>query len=402
MPPPLACENGTTAARRGNRVDTGGTVPEQVVLVLQGGGALGAFQAGAYEALCRAGQEPDWVAGISIGSINAALIAGNRPGARLAALRSFWEGVTRAPWLTGTPLESGPLPDRVRAMFNESRAVASTMMGAPGFFRPRMPDLMSFFPGLMRQTSWYDTTPLRRTLSALVDFDYLNAEGPRLSVGAVDVETGNFHVFDSRETRIGPEHILASGALPPGFPAVEIDGRHYWDGGLVSNSPLQVVLAAPSNRPLCIYQVDLYQARGPLPHTMAEVEQREKEIRFSSRTRLNTDEFRARHAMSRAARRLRARLPQAMRQDPDLIALIDGGPIHPVSLMHLIYRHADYESASKDYEFSRLSMLDHWRAGLRDVERSLGDPRWTERQVPEDGLFIFDRTEPDGEEARLE
>ena len=149
-------------------------------------------------------------------------------------------------------------------------------------------------------------------------------------------------------------------------------------------------------------EVGLRQARGALPHTMAEVEQREKEIRFSSRTRLNTDEFRARHAMSRAARRLRARLPQAMRQDPDLMALIDGGPIHPVSLMHLIYRHADYESASKDYEFSRLSMLDHWRAGLRDVERSLRDPRWTERQVPEDGLFIFDRTEPDGEEARLE
>lgn len=377
-------------------------VPEKIVLVLQGGGALGAFQAGAYEALCKAGQEPEWLAGISIGSINAALIAGNPPGRRLAALKAFWEGITRAPWLSGTVFESGPMPGRVRSMFNEGRAAASTMFGVPGFFRPRVPDLFSMFPGMMRQTSWYDTSPLRDTLERLIDFDYLNDEGPRLTVGAVDIETGNFQVFDSRQTRITPEHIMASGALPPGFPAVEIEGRAYWDGGLVSNSPLQVVLSVPSNRPLCIYQVDLYQSRGALPRTMAEVEQREKEIRFSSRTRLNTDDFRARHAISRAARRLRARLPADLQQDTDLMTLIDGGSAHPVSLMHMIYRHADYESGSKDYEFSRLSMLDHWRAGLHDAERSLGDSRWTDRRVPEDGLFIFDLHAPDGEPAELD
>ncbi len=378
-------------------MDMGHMVSEKVVLVLQGGGALGAFQAGAYEALCKAGQDPEWLAGISIGSINAALIAGNRPGDRLPALKAFWEGITRAPWLTGTIMEGGPIPGRMRAMFNESRAAASTTFGTPGFFRLRMPDLFSFFPGMMRQTSWYDTSPLRDTLTRLIDFDYLNRDGPRLTVGAVDVETGNFHFFDSRQTRITPEHIMASGALPPGFPAIEIDGRHYWDGGLVSNSPLQAVLAASSNRPLCVYQVDLYQSRGRMPRTMAEVEQREKEIRFSSRTRLNTDDFRARHALSRAARRLRGKLPADLQQDPDLLALIDGGPVHPVSLMHLIYRHADYESASKDYEFSRLSMLDHWRAGVLDVEESLRDRRWTGRSVPEDGLFIFDLQDPHGE-----
>ena len=378
-------------------MDMGHMVSEKVVLVLQGGGALGAFQAGAYEALCKAGQDPEWLAGISIGSINAALIAGNRPGDRLPALKAFWEGITRAPWLTGTIMEGGPIPGRMRAMFNDSRAAASTTFGTPGFFRLRMPDLFSFFPGMMRQTSWYDTSPLRDTLTRLIDFDYLNRDGPRLTVGAVDVETGNFHFFDSRQTRITPEHIMASGALPPGFPAIEIDGRHYWDGGLVSNSPLQAVLAASSNRPLCVYQVDLYQSRGRMPRTMAEVEQREKEIRFSSRTRLNTDDFRARHALSRAARRLRGKLPADLQQDPDLLALIDGGPVHPVSLMHLIYRHADYESASKDYEFSRLSMLDHWRAGVLDVEESLRDRRWTGRSVPEDGLFIFDLQDPHGE-----
>lgn len=371
--------------------------PEKIVLVLQGGGALGAFQAGAYEALSKAGQEPEWLAGISIGSINAALIAGNPPGQRLQALRSFWEGITRAPWLTGTIIEGGPMPGRVRAMFNEGRAAASTMFGVPDFFRPRVPDLFSLFPGMMRQTSWYDTGPLRETLLRLIDFDYLNEQGPRLTVGAVDVQTGNFQVFDSRETRIEVEHIMASGALPPGFPAVEIDGREYWDGGLVSNSPLQVVLSAPSNRPLCVYQVDLYQSRGPMPRTMAEVDQREKEIRFSSRTRLNTDDFRARHAISRAARRLRTKLPAHLQQDADLMTLIDGGSAHPVSLMHLIYRHADYESGTKDCEFSRLSMLDHWRAGLHDAERSLSDLRWTERAVPEDGLFIFDQQDPDGD-----
>ncbi|RCW84990.1 DUF3734 domain-containing protein [Paracoccus lutimaris] len=367
---------------------------EQIILVLQGGGALGAYQAGAYEALSEAGREPEWLAGISIGSINGALIAGNPPGRRLPALRKFWESVTGAPWLMGSWLEALPQPEQMRALWNESRATMSTLFGAPGFFRPKLPDLSSFLPGLMRQTSWYDTSPLRETLDRLVDWNYLHDEGPRLTVGAVDVETGNFTCFDSRETRLSVEHIMASGALPPGFPAVEIDGRHYWDGGLVSNSPLQVVLAAPNQRPLCIYQVDLYQSRDGLPQTMSQVEQREREIRFSSRTRMNTDEFRSRHALSRAARRLRSRLPAELQGDPDLAMLVEAGPAYPVSLMHLIYRHADYESGSKDYEFSRLSMLDHWRDGQRDAARSLADPRWTGRKVPEDGLLVFDANDP--------
>ena len=164
---------------------------EQIILVLQGGGALGAYQAGAYEALSRAGQEPEWLAGISVGSINGALIAGNRPGDRLAALRSFWEGVTGAPWLTGNWLEAVPQPPQMRALWNESRATMTTLFGAPGFFRPKLPDMFSFLPGLpglMRQTSWHDTAPLRDTLNQLIDWDYLNGEGPRLTVGAVNVD----------------------------------------------------------------------------------------------------------------------------------------------------------------------------------------------------------------------
>lgn len=371
---------------------------EQIVLVLQGGGALGAFQAGAYEALSAAGQEPDLLAGISIGAFNAALIAGNRPGDRLTALRSFWEGVTAAPWLASFPFEGPHLPDRVRAMLNEAHAAATMAFGAPGFFRPRLPDLFSLAPGLMRQTSWYDTSPLRETLSGLIDFDWLNDRGPRLMLGAVDVETGNFNYFDSDRHRIGPEHVMASGALPPGFPSIEIGGRHYWDGGLVSNSPLQVVLRTPASRPMTIYQIDLFPSRDRLPRTLAEVEQRRKEIRFSSRTRMNTDEFRARHALSRAARRLRARLPAELRDDPDMLALVNGGPAHPVSLMQLIYRHAEYETVSRDYEFSRLSMRDHWQAGLRDAVRSLSHPRWTGRELAEDGLFIFDVQDPHEEQ----
>lgn len=370
---------------------------EQIILVLQGGGALGAYQAGAYEALAQAGQEPEWLAGISIGSINGALIAGNRPEDRLPALRSFWEEVTGAPWLLGSWLEAVPQPPQMRALWNETRATMTALFGAPGFFRPRLPDMfpaMPGLPGLMPQTSWHDTAPLRATLEELVDWDYLNREGPRLTVGAVDVESGNFIRFDSHDEPLSVDHIMASGALPPGFPAVEIDGRHYWDGGLVSNSPLHVVLEAPSQRPLCIYQVDLYQSRDRLPRNMAQVEQREREIRFSSRTRLNTDEFRARHALAQAARRLRKRLPAEFQDDPDLAMLVDAGPTYPVSLMQLIYRHADYESGSKDYEFSRLSMLDHWRDGLRDASRSLTDPRWTGREVPEDGLIAFDANDP--------
>lgn len=367
---------------------------EETVLVLQGGGALGAYQAGAYLALCEGGLEVDWVAGISIGAINGAIIAGNPGSDRSGKLHAFWEEVTAdafpLPWLEASVL---------RPFANELAAAQAMFDGVSGFFTPRfnvmgLPSVFSpeFWKG---PVSFYDTSPLRNTLLDLVDFDYLNEKGPRLSVGAVEVETGNFTYFDSAAHTLLPEHIMASGALPPGFPPVEIDGKHYWDGGLVSNTPLQFVLEEPGDCPLLIFQIDLFSARGHLPETMLDVQQREKDIRYSSRTRLTTDRYRQLHDIAGRAARLRDKLPPDLRDDPDMMALCEAGPSRPVTLALLIHRPSEFASASKDYEFSRLSMTERWQAGHDDAARTLANPLWAARKDVTGGIDIFDLGTPD-------
>ncbi|MCB1369226.1 MAG: patatin-like phospholipase family protein [Rhodobacteraceae bacterium] len=357
---------------------------EQNVLVLQGGGALGAYQAGAFDKLTRSSLDIGWVAGISIGAINAAIICGNPAEMRLERLRAFWEEITAdlafAPWMWG----AGP-----RGMYSELAAAEVALAGAPGFFRPR--PAMAFWPLAPHPTlSFYDTAPLDKTLGELVDFDYLNDKGPRLSVGATDIETGNFAYFDSTRTRIDARHIMASGALPPGFPPVGIDGRFYWDGGLVSNTPLQYVMENAGSHPLCIFQIDLFSARGAMPGDIQDVQQREKDIRYSSRTRLTTDRYRHLRDLRAAAERLAAKLPKDMQSDPDLALLCAGGPDCPVTLVHLIHRREGFEGNSKDYEFSRLSMRQHWAAGIADVQRTLSHKKWKSREIGKDGLQVFD------------
>jgi NTE family protein len=364
---------------------TVGAQKEQNVLVLQGGGALGAYQAGAYEALMRSAHHPDWIAGISIGAINAAIIAGNPPERRLEKLRSFWAGVTSRPDANGWFSAHW-----ARQMLNEAAAAAALACGAPGFFTPRFPPAPFMPHGTPEALSYYDTSPLAATLHTLVDFDFLNEKGPRLSVGAVDVETGNFAYFDSKDMVIGPEHIMASGALPPGFAPIAIEGRIYWDGGLVSNTPLQFVLESAGERPLCVFQIDLFSANGEIPINLDEVGQREKDIRFSSRTRLTTDRFRQLAEIGAAIARLGDKLPPELRDDPDLKFLRTVGPDCPVTLVHLIHRKEGFESQSKDYEFSRLSMIEHWAAGDQDVERSLAHPAWKRRKPVHHGIQIFD------------
>lgn len=279
---------------------------EKDVLALQGGGALGAYQAGAYAALCDAGHMPRWVAGTSIGAVNAAIIAGNQPEHRVSRLREFWEGVSSC--LLGWPLaEDGS----ARRIFNETSAALSAAGGVPGFFDPRIPPAVVMPQGTPEAISVYDTGPLRATLLKLVDFDLLNSGAVRLSIGAVQVLSGNMQYFDTATQVIGPDHVMASGALPPGFPPIEIDGEPYWDGGLVSNTPLEYVLERSGPREdMCIFQVDLFSAKGCMPQTLFDVTQREKEIRYSSRTRLNTDVFRELQTIRRAVRQLRAKVPQ--------------------------------------------------------------------------------------------
>jgi len=362
---------------------------DECILVLQGGGALGAYQAGVYEALTAMDQTPDWVAGISIGAINAALIAGNPPQRRVERLREFWEGVSSFPFAPTLP-PLGIHLDGARDALNETNATIAMLFGVAGFFSPRVPAAPFQPPGTPAAISYYDTAPLRDSLDRLVDFDLLNSGTVRLSVGAVNVTRGNFCYFDSREQRIDVRHVMASGALPPGFPPVEIDGEYYWDGGIVSNTPLQYVLDEPGRRPRLVFQVDLFAARGEMPATLAEASEREKDIRYSSRTRLNTTYELRRQATVQAAQRLLARLPASLRDDPDAKLLAAIPAEAAVDVVHLIYRSKHYESQSKDYEFSRASMLEHWAAGLADTQATLEDPRWTGRDRRDTGVHVFD------------
>jgi NTE family protein len=355
------------------------TKGEKIVLVLQGGGALGSYQAGVYEELADSGHMPDWVSGISIGAINAALIAGNPPERRVERLRSFWEIVSSH--LLAEPVLPG---EQARSMFNEASASFAVMFGLPGFFGPRFPLTAS---GAL---SYYQTDPLRRTLEELVDFDLINAGKMRLSVGAVNIRTGNFAYFDNRQQVIGPEHIMASGALPPGFPPIEIDGEHYWDGGLVSNTPLQYVLDEVPRPDMLIFQADLFSARGPMPQTLSDVTERDKDIRYSSRTRLNTDVFRQGQALRRAAYRLVSKLPDDLKDDPDAKMLYGLCCDAAVTIVHLIHRRKNYYTQSKDFEFSRVSIEEHWRSGLTDVQRTFDHKAWKTRTKPMSDVTVFD------------
>jgi NTE family protein len=360
---------------------------EETVLVLQGGGALGAYQAGVYEELMRADHVPDWVAGISIGAVNAAIIAGNPPERRIERLRTFWDRVS-------SQLLLGPIGwgEQARTYFNDASALFAVTFGLPGFFAPRMPPAWAYPSGTPQSLSFYDTAPLQQTLIELVDFDLINAKKIRLSVGAVNIRNGNFVYFDNEKQDILPEHIMASSALPPGFPPVEIDGEYYWDGGLVSNTPLQYVLDEVPRPDMLIFQVDLFSARGPMPHSIFDVSEREKDIRYSSRTRLNTDVARHAQSIRRATHRLLAKLPASLRDDPDVKLLQAADCNAAVTIVHLIHRRKDYFTQSKDFEFSRHSIREHWKAGGDDLRRSFRHKAWQGRSKPSDAVTIFDLT----------
>ena len=369
------------------------------VLVLQGGGALGSYQAGAYQALCRHDFEPEWVAGISIGAINAAIIAGNAPEKRVERLKEFWEQcASPVPW---NPIVKS---DRGRTVFNEASAALIATFGVPGFFTPRIPPAPLWPPGSPQSQSYYDTAPLRKTLEHLVDFDRINDAKTRLSVGAVSVTTGNFCYFDNvqfkkRGKKIGPEHIMASGALPPGFPSIEIEGEHYWDGGIASNTPLDYVLDEETRRDLLIFQVDLFSARGPLPTSLLEAAEREKDIRYSSRTRMNTDKNKQIHNARKAVRDLIGKLPEDLKNDPSVAILREAAKENTVTVVHLIYRSKNYESSSKDYDFSHVGMVEHWGAGVRDVHLSMRHEEWLERPQSGETMVTYDLT-GDGSETQ--
>lgn len=368
----------TFAARREDMRDA------RKALVLQGGGALGAYQAGVYAALSETALQPHWITGVSIGAINAALIAGNAPAQRVDRLREFWHLVSSGP--------AQRLPSWLgdRATQNQWSATMASVVGIPGFFEPRYSPAL-LMGGAAPLLSYYDTSPLKATLERLVDFDRINACEARFSVGAVNVRTGNSVYFDNTRQRIGPEHIMASGALPPGFAPVSIDGDDYWDGGIVSNTPLQYVLDMhPRSEPLVVLQVDLFSARGDMPQTLSEVMERQKDITYSSRTRMNTDAMAANMNLQQAIADLISKLPPHLRNDPSVIAVQAELTHEPIDIFHLIYRDKPYELESKDYEFSRAAVEEHWESGARDMRKTLAHPETLRSDATVSGVTTFD------------
>jgi NTE family protein len=382
--------SGRRPARRKTHVATQRPPFERIALILQGGGALGAYQAGVYQALAEANLHPDWVAGISIGAINSALIAGNPPAKRVERLRAFWETVSAPP--LGLPFLAAleGKDEFTHSLINQASSLSALIAGAPGFFQPRVPPPFLYPNGAPEALSYYDVAPLRATLEALVDFDRINADAMRFSVGAVNVRTGNFVYFDNTTHQIRPEHVMASGSLPPGFPPTEIEGECYWDGGLVSNTPLDWVLDTRPGRDTLAFQIDLWSARGDYPRNLLEADTRQKEIRYSSRTRLATNQFKKKQILRRAAAKLLSKIPKELLQTPEAEMLALEADEKVYNLIQLIYRARLYEGNSKDYEFSRRTMEEHWRSGYNDAVRTLRHPEVLQRPQGLDGVLTFD------------
>ena len=365
----------------------------RIALALQGGGALGAYQVGVYQALEEAGVTPDWVAGISIGAVNAALIVGNKPEQRLERLTEFWQTISRPDLM--------PLPAQIdlRRFYNATSANQTMLFGQPGFFKPRLLNPWFAPAGTPGAVSFYDTAPLADTLARLIDFDQLNSGATRLTLGAANVETGEQITFDTAYSRIGPEHIMASGALPPGFPPVQAGVDLCWDGGVVSNAPVSMVLDDQPRQDTLCFMVDLFDPVGPVPRTMSDVLDRQKEIAYASRNRHHIESFRATHDLRRAVNALAARLPKSALEDPEIRRLAELGCVTTMNIVHLLYRSRKYETGSKDYEFSRASIAEHRAIGYRDTCMALTHRPWFRSVDVNTGVVIHDVVSHEGEEA---
>jgi len=362
------------------------TIKEQVVLVLQGGGALGAYQAGVYQALMEGGVEPDWVIGTSIGAINGALIAGNEPGRRIARLREFWDGVARKDAIDHLWPSS---------VFGNAMANLSTILsGIPGFFAPNPQAIWgpTFTFGLDK-ASYYSTDPLKETLGRLIDFDCLRERRVRLSVGAVNVRTSEMRYFDSRDMPLGTAHVMASGALPPAFPAVTIDGEPYWDGGIYSNTPIEMVLDDVPRRDSLIFAVDVWQPVGAHPTTIQQVMARHKDIQFASRSKSHVARQAQIHRLRHVVRELARRLPADVQQDPVIQDMAEYGCGTLMHLVRLLSPRLDGEDHTKDIDFTRAGIESRWKAGYDHARKVLAAKPWQQQADMLAGIVIHDASE---------
>lgn len=367
------------------RVDgsTAATLAPQTVLVLQGGGALGAYQVGVYEALHDRGIEPDWVIGTSIGAINGALIAGNRPADRLARLHEFWSRVEHA-----APTDGWRLWPGLGNLFNNMSLVSR---GIPSFFTPNP----ASWAGAQAQVgveaaSYYSTAPLHATLSRLVNFELLSACRPRLTVGAVNVRTGRMRYFDSRETKLGAEHVMASGALPPAFPAIRIDGEPYWDGGIYSNTPIEAVLDDKPRRDSLIFAVNVWQPSGPEPESIWQGMSRQKDIQYASRADSHIARHKQIHHLRHIIRQLARKVPAAERDTAEFRELASWGCGTTMHVMRLLAPRLDGEDHTKDIDFTPAGIRARWQAGYADALRMIDRKPWAAAIDPMDGVVVHE------------
>ena len=359
----------------------------RVVLVMQGGGALGAFQAGVYQALHEANMEPDWIVGTSIGAINGALIAGNPSGLRVARLRNFWDGVARQ--------------SSFAADWHDAYGVGRwwrnweiLTRGVGGFFSPNLLAWMA--PGYElgpQAAALYQTHPLRQTLSRLIDVERLGRQGARLSIGSVNVRTGRMRYFDTREEAVGIDHILASGALPPAFPAVSIDGEAYWDGGILSNTPLDIVMDDAPRRSSVIFAAQLWRKEGAVPLSVQEAMGRHKDIQYASRAETHTAHQQQLHELRHVISQLGDLLPARSRNAPELRALLDHGC---KTVMHFVpLRTPEFagEDHTKDIDFSPSTVAARWAKGHELAWEQLRRAPWQAPVDPLSGVVVHDMQE---------
>lgn len=363
------------------RTDAKNTPYRRTAMVLQGGGALGAYQVGVYEALHEAGQLPDWFAGTSIGAINAAIMAANRPEDRLDRLGRFWERIS---W---PEVASVPDDSLLRRPYSQWNGTLAAWLGQPGFFHPR-PFNPWLFPWDANTASYYDTSDLRGTLEGLIDLDIVNSGQVRLSMGAVDIITGQQVYFDSRKQEIRINHILASSALPPAFAPVEIDGRWYWDGGIVSNTPLDVVIDDTPRASTLVFMIDVFNNLGAVPESMDDVAMRQKDITFATRSGRSIEAHRTIHNLRRAVNAMWEKLPPQEQKDPHLKELAKLRCVTAMNIVHILYRGNGTETSCKDHDFSQSSIQARRACGYADARAALADPHWLEPPPEDVGVIV--------------
>jgi NTE family protein len=362
---------------------------QSTVLILQGGGALGAYQAGVYQHLSEQHTELDWVIGTSIGAINAALIAGNPAHTRVAQIKAFWDSLTpsQPDPLTAWWLSLPPLANLAHSM----NTMGILMKGVHGFFKPRLgasADINAKVP--LNEMGFYDTSALKTTLEKYVDFEYLNRGAMRLSICAVDIDSGQSVVFDSKKQVILPEHIMASGALPPGFPPIQIDDKAYWDGGVYSNSPLSVFLAEVRQKDALCFMVDLWDPTEIRPTSIAEGLARYKSIQYASRSKELLENYQQIANLQKAIRLLADKIPSAERQQETTQMLLALGCDHTVNVVNLIMKASEHDHYFKDIDFSRETITARWQDGIHDCKRALQHKAWLVPLPPHAGLVIHE------------